>query len=73
MNRYYVCQLNYEGPYSADGFLQNLFSCFGIAFAQLGVLPKTKNKFAEIVAVAECYLIVHLGEMAGKAETFSWR
>ena len=56
MNRYYLCQLNYEGPNSAEGFLQNLFSCYVIAFAQLGVIPRTRNKFDKIVAVAEYYL-----------------
>ena len=54
-----------------EGLLHNLCLYFDIVSAQLGVIPRTRNKFAEIVAVAECYLIVHLGEMAGKAETFS--
>ena len=34
-------------------------SCFDIAFAQLGVISRTKNRFVEIVAVAECYLITN--------------
>ena len=40
-------------------FLLNLRPCFNIAFAQLGIIPRTKNKFVEIVAVAECYLITN--------------
>ena len=57
MNRYYLSQLNDKGPYFAEGFLHNLCSCFYIAFAELGVTPRTRNRFDEIVAVAECYLI----------------
>ena len=51
--------MNYEGPYFAGGFLLNLGPCFDTAFTQLGVIPSTKNKFAKIVAVAECYLITN--------------
>ena len=51
--------MNYEGPYFAKGFLLNLLPCFDIAFAQLGDIPRIKNKFVEIVAVAECYLITN--------------
>ena len=54
--------MNYEGPYFAEGFLLNLRSCFDIAFMQLGVIPRTKNKFVEIAGVAECYLITNHGE-----------
>ena len=43
----------------AEGFLLNLRPCFDIVFAQLGIIPRTKNKFVEIVAVAECYLITN--------------
>ena len=57
MNRYYLSQLNYECPYFAEGFLHNLCPCFDIAFAQLGVTPRTRNTFDELVAVAECCLI----------------
>ena len=39
---------------------RDFFSTFGIAFAQLGVIPRAKNKFVGIVAAAECYLINHL-------------
>ena len=41
----------------SQGFLHNLCLCFDIAFAQLGVIPRTRKRFDEIVAVAECYLI----------------
>ena len=51
--------MNYEGLYFAERFLLNLLPCFDIAFAQLGIIPKTKNKFVEIVAVAECCLITN--------------
>ena len=51
--------MNYEGPYFAEGFLLNLRLCFDIAFAQLGVIPRTTNKFVEIAAAAECYLITN--------------
>ena len=51
--------VNYEGPYFAEGFLLNLRPCFDIAFAQLGVIPRTKYKFVEILAVEECYLITN--------------
>ena len=51
--------MNYEGSSFAGGFLLNLRPCFDIAFAQLGVIPSTRNKFVEIVAVAECYLITN--------------
>ena len=51
--------VNYEGRYFAEGFLLNLRPCFDIAFAQLGVIPRTKNKFVEILAVEECYLITN--------------
>ena len=44
----------YKVLYFADGFLLNLGPCFDIAFTQLGVIPRTKNKFVETVAVAEC-------------------
>ena len=36
-----------------------LCPCFGIAFRQLGVIPRTRNKFNEITVVAECYLITN--------------
>ena len=51
--------MNYEGPYFAEGFLLNLRPSFAITFAQLGFIPRTKNKFVEIAAVADCYLITN--------------
>ena len=51
--------MNYEGPHFAEGFLLNLRPCFDNELAQLGVIPRTNNKFVEIVAVAECYLITN--------------
>ena len=50
-----------------EGFLHNLCRCFDIAFAfaQLGVIPTTRNKFDEIAAAAECYLITdHVKNLA---------
>ena len=40
-----------------EGLLHNIGPCFGIVFAQSKVIPKTRNKFVEIVAAAERYLI----------------
>ena len=51
--------MNYEGFYFAEGFLLNFRPCFDNVFAQLGKIPRTTNKFVEIVAVAECYLITN--------------
>ena len=51
--------MNYEGPYFAERSLHNLCPCFDIVFAQLGVIPRTRNKLIEIVAAAECYLITN--------------
>ena len=45
--------MNYEGSYLAEGIVLNLRPCFDIAFAQLEVIPRTENTFAETVAVAE--------------------
>ena len=41
------------------GFLHNPCPCFDIVFAQLGVIPRTRKKFVEIVAVTECNLITN--------------
>ena len=51
--------VNYKGPYLAEGFLHNLCPCFDIEFARLGIIPTTRNKFVEIVAIAECYLVTN--------------
>ena len=32
--------------------------CFDIVFAQLGVFPRARNKFVEIVAATKRYLII---------------
>ena len=48
---YLLTFVNYEGLYFAEGFLLNLCLCFGIAFAQLGVISRTRNTFVEIAAV----------------------
>ena len=40
-------------------FPRNFFTtCFDIVFAHLGVIPRARSKFVEIVAAAECYLII---------------
>ena len=41
-----------------EGLLHKIGPCFDIVFAQLEVIPKTRNKFVEIVAIAEHYLII---------------
>ena len=41
-----------------EGLLDKVCPCFHIVFAQLGVIPRTRNKFAEIATVAERYLII---------------
>ena len=41
-----------------DRLLHNICPCFNIVFAQLGVIPRARNKFVEIVAAAERYLII---------------
>ena len=41
-----------------EGFLCNICPCFDIVFAQLGVITRARNNFAEIAAVAERYLII---------------
>ena len=41
-----------------EELLDKVCPCFHIVFAQLGVIPRTRNKFAEIATVAERYLII---------------
>ena len=41
-----------------EGLLHNIGPCFDIVFAQLKVIPKTRNLHVEIVAVADRYLII---------------
>ena len=40
------------------GLVHNNGPCFDVMFAQLGVIPIIRNKFVEVVAVAEGYLII---------------
>ena len=48
-----------------------LCPCFDIAFAQLGLIPRTKNKFVEIVAIGDCYLIaIHVKNKKSKKQPF---
>ena len=47
--------VNSEVPYLAEGFLHDLCPCFNIVFAQLRVISRTRNKFVEIVTIAERY------------------
>ena len=47
---------------------------FDIAFAQLGVIPKTRNKLVEIVAVAKRYhIIAHEKIKESKKQPFGIR
>ena len=52
--------MNYEGSYLAEGFLHNIFPCFDIVFAPLGVITRTNNKIVEIAATSAYYLIINL-------------
>ena len=63
--------MNCEGPYFVEGSLHKLCPCFDIVFAQLGVIPRTRNRFTEIVAVAECYFIMtHVKNKESKKQPF---
>ena len=53
----FLTYVNCEGPYLVKVFLYNFYLFFDSAFAQLGVITRTSNKFVEIVVVAERYLI----------------
>ena len=48
--------VNCKVPY--QGILHDLFLCFDIVFAQLRVIPRTRSKFIEIVAVVERYWVI---------------
>ena len=53
------------------GFLENFFSVFDIVFAQLAVIPRIRNRFVEIVAVAEHYFIIaHVPDKESKKQPF---
>ena len=47
---------NRESSYLAEEFLSNICPCFAIA--QLGVITRTRNKFIEIIVVAERCLVM---------------
>ena len=52
-------------------FLTSLCPYFDIAFAQLEVTPRSRNRFDEIVAVAECHLISsHVKNEESKKQPF---
>ena len=71
MNCYHLSELNCEGPPYAEGIIHNPSPCFGIAFVQLGVIPRTRINFDETVAVAECYLIKnHVKNKESKKQPF---
>ena len=54
-----------------EGLLHNIGSCFDIMFAGLEISPKTRNKFAEIVAVVERYLVItHVKNKESKKQPF---
>ena len=40
-----------------EGLHHNIGPSFDIMFAQLEVIPRTRNKLAEIITIAERYLI----------------
>ena len=50
--------VNWECPYLAKGLLRNVCPCFDIVFAQVRVIPRTRNKFVETVTVAQRHLII---------------
>ena len=41
-----------------ETLLHNICPCFDIVFAQLGVIPEARDRFFELVAAAELYLII---------------
>ena len=53
--------MNNEGLYPANGSLHYFYPCFDIVFAQLGCITRIRNKFVEIVAALERYLITISG------------
>ena len=50
--------MNFKNLYLGEGFLNDLCPCSILCLRNLGVIPRTKNRFVEIVAVAERYLIM---------------
>ena len=63
--------MNCEGFHLAEGFLDSLFPCFDIVFAQLGVITRTTNKCVKTVATSERYLIIN--SRIKEAAVPSWR
>ena len=56
---------------SEKRFLHKLCPCFNIVFAQIRVIPRTRNKFVKVAAVAERYLIVtHIKNKESKKRPF---
>ena len=61
--------VNWKVPYR--GVSSQPFPCFDIVFAQWGIIPKTRNKFAEVAAVAERHLtIIHVKNKESKKQPF---
>ena len=48
--------MNCKGPFREIS--SQICPCFDIVFAQLGVIPGTRNKFVEMVAAAVSYLSI---------------
>ena len=63
--------MNSEGLYLIETILYNLCGCFDIVFAQLGAIPRTRNKFVERVVVAErSFIISHVKNKESKKHPF---
>ena len=56
---------------SSEKLLHNIWPCFNIVFARLGVIPRARNRFAEVVAAAERYLIItHVKNVQSNKQSF---
>ena len=62
----------YEGSYLVKEFLQNLWLWSDIAFAQLGVITRTTNKFVEIIVVVESCLIITDAQIKESSPRANW-
>ena len=61
--------MNCKGPFREIS--SQICPCFDIVFAQLGVIPGTRNKFVEMVAAAVSYLsITHVKNKESKKRPF---
>ena len=67
INRYCLSQLS---KVLTERPLRNICPCFDIVFAQLGVIPRARNKFVEKVAAAERYLIITHVKKKSKKKSF---